>query len=176
MSILYLYHVIGIISPYHPVEAHPKVFPQTLGLEEVEEDIHRGGMPEMVAKDTKRPYEGPTVGMQLCRSHVYLGQKSPLEPRERHTKFDPFEDGGVKKEEGFPIVRAFISAHGFTHNTRLYRHISIALSRKHTKHVSGLVLPMFHHVLTGSESRGLNKKVLGGPGVEGPVIYLGRRV
>ena len=44
-------------SPCHSVEAYPKVFPQTLGLKEVEEDVHRGSVPEMVAKNTKRPYE-----------------------------------------------------------------------------------------------------------------------
>jgi len=61
-------------SPYHPVKAYPKLFPWTLGLEEIEEDVHRGGVPEVVAEDTKHPYEGPAVGMQLCRGHVDLRQ------------------------------------------------------------------------------------------------------
>jgi len=92
------------------------------------------------------------------------------------TKFDSFEDGGVKKEEGFPVVRAFVSGHGFAQSTGFYIDISIALLPKPTKHVSGLVLLMFNHILTRGESRGLNKEVLGGRGVEGPVFYLGRRV
>jgi len=55
-------------------------------------------------------------------------------------------------------------------------YVSIALSPEHTKHMGNLILPMFHHILTGGESGGLSKEVLGGPKVEGSVIYLGRRV
>jgi len=91
-------------------------------------------------------------------------------------KFDQFEDGGVKKEEGFPAVCAFISAHGFAHCAGLDGHVRIALTPKHTKQMSDLILPMFHHILTGGESGGLNEKVLRDPGVEGSVIYFGRRV
>ena len=119
----------------------------------------------MVAENTERPHEGLAVRMQLCKGHVDLRQLSPLEPCEQQTKFDSFEDGGVKEEEGFLVVYAFISAHGFARSAGLDEYISIVLSPKHTKHVSGLILPMFHHVLTGGESGGLNKEVLRGPGV-----------
>jgi len=33
-------------SPRHSAETHPKVLPGTLSLEEVEEDIDRGGCPK----------------------------------------------------------------------------------------------------------------------------------
>ena len=44
----------------------------TLGLEEVEEDVHKGGVPKMIAEDRKHPREGLVVGMQLGRGHVNL--------------------------------------------------------------------------------------------------------
>ena len=61
-------------SPCHPVKAYPKLLPWTLGLEEVEEDVHRGSVPEVVTEDAKRPHEGLAVGMQLCKGHVDLRQ------------------------------------------------------------------------------------------------------
>jgi len=61
-------------SPCHLVKAHPKLFPWILGLEEIEEDVHGGGVLEVVAKDRKCPHEGPTIGMQLCRGYVNLRQ------------------------------------------------------------------------------------------------------
>jgi len=91
-------------------------------------------------------------------------------------KLDPLENGGVEEEEGFPVVCAFISAHGFTLRARLNGHLCVALPPKHAKQVSGLILPMLHHILTGGESGGLSKEVLRGPRAEGSVIYFGRRV
>jgi len=40
-------------SPCHPIEAYPKLFPWTLGLEKMEEDVYRRGVPKMVAEDHK---------------------------------------------------------------------------------------------------------------------------
>jgi len=49
----------------------------------------------MVAQNGKSPHEGPSIGVQLGRGHVYFSLKRPLEPRERQAEFDPLEDGGV---------------------------------------------------------------------------------
>ena len=58
----------------------------------------------------------------------------------------------------------FINAHGFARSTGQYRYISITLSPKHAKHGNDHIFPMFHHVLSKGESRGLSKEVLRGSG------------
>jgi len=42
--------------------------------------------------------------------------------------------------------------------------------------MNDLILPMLHYILTGGEWGGLSKEVLGGPRVEGSVIYFEMRV
>jgi len=61
-------------SPCHLVKAYPKHFPGTLSLEEIEEDVHKGGVPKVVVEDLEHPHEGLAAGMQLCRGHVDLHQ------------------------------------------------------------------------------------------------------
>jgi len=47
-------------TPCHPIEAHPQFLSGILSLKEVEEEVHRGWMAKIVAKDR----EGyPAVGM-----------------------------------------------------------------------------------------------------------------
>ena len=36
-------------SPCHAIETNPEILPRTLSLEKMEEDIHRGRMPKVVA-------------------------------------------------------------------------------------------------------------------------------
>jgi len=59
-------------SPCHLIKAYPKLFPWTLGLEEMEEDVYKRGVPKMVAEDCKRLHKGPVVGVQLGRGHINL--------------------------------------------------------------------------------------------------------
>jgi len=61
-------------SPYHPVEAHPKLLSWILSLKEIEEDVYRRWMAKVVAKDSKGSHECPAVRMQLGRGHVNLGK------------------------------------------------------------------------------------------------------
>jgi len=38
-------------SPCHTIETHPEILPWTFSLEKMEEDIHRGRMPKVVAQN-----------------------------------------------------------------------------------------------------------------------------
>jgi len=38
-------------SPCHTIETHPEVLPHTFSLEKMEEDIHEGRMPKVVAQN-----------------------------------------------------------------------------------------------------------------------------
>ena len=91
-------------------------------------------------------------------------------------EFYPLEDGGVKEEVWFPLVDAIINAHRLVLRAGANGNVSIALRPEHSSHVSSFALLMLGYILIRGELRGLSKEVLRGPRVEGPVIYLGRRV
>jgi len=65
-------------SPRHSTETHPEILPRTLSLEKVEEDIDRGRVPKVIAQNGECPHEGPVIGVQLGRGHVYLRQERPF--------------------------------------------------------------------------------------------------
>ena len=79
-------------SPCHTIETHPEIIPRTFSLKNMEEDIHRGRMPKVVAQNWEGPYEGPALGMQLGGGHVDFCQQCPLEASEGETQLSLFED------------------------------------------------------------------------------------
>jgi len=105
-------------SPCHPIEAHPQLLFGVLSLKEVEEDVHRGRMAKMVAKDREGPHKGPAVGMQLGKGHVDHCKESTLEPREGKVEPEPLEDGVVHEEEGFFRIRMIVHTHRNAFPTR----------------------------------------------------------
>jgi len=88
----------------YPTEADPEVLLGALSFEEMQEDVHGGGVAEMIAEDAEGPDEGPTVRVQLGRGHVNLGKKFPLETGEREALSNAFEHYLIKEEERFPTV------------------------------------------------------------------------
>ena len=105
-------------SPCHPIEAHPQLLSGVLSLKELEEDVHKGRMAKMVAKDREGPHKGLTVGMQLGRGHVELCKESALEPRKGKADSEPLEDDGVQEEEGFFRIRTIVRTHRNAFPTR----------------------------------------------------------
>jgi len=93
----------------------------------LEEHIHKRRMAKVVAENGESPHEGPTVGVQLGRSHVNLSQQGALEPRKGKTKFEPLKGSGVHKEERFFGVCAVINEHGLALLTRQILHIQVVL-------------------------------------------------
>ena len=96
----------------NPVQADPKPIPWFLRLKEVEEHLHRGVVPKVVAQDLKRPDEGPGVGVELAGRDVQLHHQLFLEEGEGESQPQPFEDRGVNKNEGHPIGGPVVSANG----------------------------------------------------------------
>jgi len=87
-----------------------------------------------------------------------------------------FKNGGVEEEERLSFVGVITDAHGFALRAGTNRDISITLSPKYPSFAVRLFVLMLPYILTGGKSGGLGEEFSRGPGVEGFVIYVGRRV
>jgi len=82
----------------------------------------------------------------------------------------------VEEEEGLSFVDLVVNAYRFALSTWADRDIGIAFLPKDAPYTVKLVVPMFRHIHTGSECRGLGEKFGRGPRVQDSVIYVGWRV
>jgi len=84
-----------------------------LHLEEVKEDVHYGGLPEVPAQDTEGLDERLAVGVKLGRGNIDLREKLPFEPRKRQAHPNALEYCLVEEEKWYPIVGSLVPTDRF---------------------------------------------------------------
>jgi len=81
----------------------------------------------------------------------------------------------VEEKEGFPIVGAVIYTNRFTLYTRANGDLSVALPPKRFTLEVGFTVQVCPPVSKGGEGGGFSEKVVGSPGVQGPIVDARRR-
>jgi len=89
----------------------------------MEEHVHGGREPEVVAKDLERPNEGLGVRVELAGCNVELCHQLLLKESEGQSQLQSLENSGVDEGEGNPIGGPVI--HADKHPSRGDAHLDV---------------------------------------------------
>ena len=142
--------------PSNPVEADPYTTTWALGLEQEEEHVHGGWVPQVCANNLVRPDECPAVGMKLGGGYVELSQELPLEASEGQAELDLLEHGSIDEAEGLAIAPLVVGADGLPRGTRTNGHLVIMLLAK--RKMNFITFLEAKDVNVGVDGRGLTQQ------------------